>query len=405
MTGEVARLVLRNNYEQTLCLTLATERGVTDLDFQARLMKHLEAGGALDRQVESLPDDLALAEREEKGWGLTRPELAVLLAYGKIDLFGELLACKVPDDAYFGRELMGYFPRQMRERFPEAIQGHRLRREIIATMLSNSIINRGGSTMVQRLRDATGADTAEICAAFALARDVHDLEALLDEVDALDNQVANRVQTAIHLELQTLIRRQTVWFLRQVRHPEGLEPLVAHFRGGIARVAKALAKALPGQIKAATRAKESVLRQAGVPQRLARRIAALPVMERAADIVVVADAAGQEVERVAEVFFSLGQSLSIDWLLERTAELTVADYYDRLALTRLIETVQAAQRRLTTEAFAQADGKDVLASWIGRHGRSIQRTRAALDDLADSGALTLSKLQVAGAHMHDLAGD
>ena len=161
MTDEVAGLVLRNNDLQTLALSLAERRGPADLGFAQRLMQTLEREGRLDRAVEFLPDDAALAERALRGEALTRPEFAVLLAYAKLDLHDQLLDSRVPDEPYFARELQRYFPAGMRARFPDAIAAHRLRREIIATQLANAIVNRGGPTLVTRLVDQTGRGRAD----------------------------------------------------------------------------------------------------------------------------------------------------------------------------------------------------------------------------------------------------
>ena len=403
MTGEVAALVLRNNYEQTLCLGLAVSRCGEDLDYQQRLMRELESRDLLDRAVESLPDDNQLAERRSEGRGLTRPELAVLLAYAKITLFDDILRTDLTDDAYLGRELINYFPAPMRERFAPAIAEHRLRREIIATRLANSILNRGGSTMVQRLRDETGAGVAEIVAAFALARDSYDIEALLDEIDALDNRVANRVQTAIYVDVQNLIRRQAVWFLRHVGHGSGLEPVVARFRDGIGLLDRVLDSVVTEELAAGLAARAAELAGSGVPRKLARRLAALPILRRGTDIVLVADATGRSVEQVARAFFRLGGVLGTDELLQRAETTPAPGYYDRLALNRVVEGITAAQRRLTTGALSTVNGKDPVGKWLDGHASAIDRARAAVSELAESGTLTLSKLSVASAYMHDLA--
>ena len=175
MTDEVARLVLRNNYQQTLALSMAQRRGLEDLGFQQRLMQTLEVRGELDRGVEFLPDEMAIAERRKRNAGLTRPELAVLLAYAKLSLYSELLDSKMPDDPYLGRELGRYFPKEMSERYADALHAHRLRREIIATQLTNSMINRGGATLIVRIADQTGAAPPAIAAAFAAVRNSYDL--------------------------------------------------------------------------------------------------------------------------------------------------------------------------------------------------------------------------------------
>src|SRR4029077_3497476 len=160
--------------QQTLALSLAQRRASEDLGFHQRQMQLLESSGQLDRTVEYLPDDLELGERRKRGQGLTRPELAVLLAYAKLSLYGDLLASAVPDDPYLGRELTRYFPSQLVERYPDALDNHRLRREIISTQLTNSMINRGGPSFAVRIGDQTGASAAAIAAAFFVVRNSYD---------------------------------------------------------------------------------------------------------------------------------------------------------------------------------------------------------------------------------------
>src|SRR5690242_7051562 len=136
MTVNVASLVLRNNYLQTLCLSLVNEQGTQEISYAIQLMQRLEKSGELDRKLEWLPSDAVVIERDLKGGGLTRPELAVLMAYAKTSLFNEIVASDVPDDPYLSRELKRYFPVAMQERFGGDIENHKLRREIIATMLA-----------------------------------------------------------------------------------------------------------------------------------------------------------------------------------------------------------------------------------------------------------------------------
>ena len=235
MTDEVARLVLRNNYQQTLALSLAQRRGLEDLGFQQRLMQTLEMRDELDRGVEFLPDEMAIAERRKRNAALTRPELAVLLAYAKLSLYSELLDSTVPDDPYLGRELDRYFPKEMSERYADALQAHRLRREIIATQLTNSMINRGGATLIVRIADQTGAGSPAIAAAFAAVRNSYDLIELNSEIDALDNRISGKVQLDLYAAVQDLLLDRLVWFLRNVDLAQGLEnnrPLPRRHRTG-----------------------------------------------------------------------------------------------------------------------------------------------------------------------------
>ena len=246
MTDEVAQLVLRNNYQQTLALSLPQRRGLEDLGFQQRLMQTLETRGELDRAVEYLPDEMALAERAQaQSLALTRPELAVLLAYAKLALYSELL-----ESPRAGRSLSRPRDRPLfpegndRSAIPDALQHHRLRREIIATQLTNSMINRGGATLIVRIADQTGAAAASIAAAFAAVRNSYDMVALNSEIDALDNKVSGKMQLELYAAVQDLLLDRLVWFLRNVDLKQGLDTIIAHYREGIAQVAAALDGAL-----------------------------------------------------------------------------------------------------------------------------------------------------------------
>ena len=268
MTDDVAKLVLRNNFLQTLALSLSERRGVGDLGFARRLMHMLEAQGRLDRAIEYLPDDAALTERARRGEALTRPELAVLLAYAKLSLHDELLDSPVPDDPYLSKELERYFPAAMRERFPDAVANHRLRREIIATQLANAIINRGGATMVARLVDQTGADAPTIAAAYAATRDSFGLGDLNTAIDALDGAVSGAVQLKLYGDLQDLLMNRIVWFIRNVDFTkQSLADIIGTYSAGIAEVARGLPKTLSEEALAQWHERTNALVEQGTPGR------------------------------------------------------------------------------------------------------------------------------------------
>ncbi|MFY9686954.1 MAG: NAD-glutamate dehydrogenase, partial [Pseudolabrys sp.] len=339
MTDEVARLVLRNNYQQTLALSLAQRRGLEDLGFQQRLMQTLEQRSELDRTVEFLPDDMTLGERRKQNAGLTRPELAVLLAYAKLSLYGELLDSTVPDDPYLGRELNRYFPKEMSDRYDDALHAHRLRREIIATQLTNSMINRGGATLIVRIADQTGAASSSIAAAFAAVRNSYDLIELNGEIDALDNKISGKVQLDLYAAVQNLLLDRLVWFLRNVNLSQGLEKIIGHYRDGIAQVESALDKALSKAATAVRDARIADLSKAGVPETLARRVANLPVLKAAPDIALVADRAGKPVSEVTATYFATEAFFQLDSVASAVPNIVVSDYFDRLALDRALDSI------------------------------------------------------------------
>jgi len=403
MTDEVARLVLRNNYQQTLALSVAQRRGLEDLGFQQRLMQTLEQRGELDRMVEFLPDDMTLSERRKRNAGLTRPELAVLLAYAKLSLYSELLDSTVPDDPYLGRELNRYFPKEMSERYAGALHAHRLRREIIATQLTNSMINRGGATLIVRIADQTGAASSSIAAAFAAVRNSYDLIELNGEIDALDNKVSGKVQLDLYAAVQNLLLDRLVWFLRNVDLSHGLEKIIGHYRDSIAQVEKALDQALSKAAASARDARIDELSKASVPETLARRLANLAVLKAAPDIALVADRAGKPVDEVTATYFATEAFFQLDSVASAVPNIVVSDYFDRLALDRALDSIGDAERRLTAAMVANGHaGADAVEEWVRPRQAEVERIRSAIHQIAGSG-LTLSKLSVAASLLGDLA--
>jgi glutamate dehydrogenase len=403
MTDEVASLVLRNNYLQTLALSLAERRGMDDLGFLQRLMQILETRGELDRAVEFLPDDMELGERRKRMQPLTRPELAVLLAYAKLSLHSELLESAVPDDPYLSRELQLYFPQQIRTQFPDALEKHRLRRDIIATQLSNSMINRGGPSLVVRIADQTGASPAGIAAAFAAVRDSYGMRALNDEINTLDNKIPTSMQLDLYAAVQDLLLDRLVWFVRNVDLSKGLASVIEHYRDGIASVTKALDTALADEAQAERAERRAELTDAGVDEALAHRLADLPELAAAPDIVLVADRTKKPVPEVAATYFAAEAFFRLDRIASAARDIAVSDYFDRLALDRALDSIGDALRRLAAAMVATgASGTAAVEAWITPRAAEVDRIRTAIHEIAGSG-LTLSKLSVAASLLGDLA--
>ncbi len=415
MTREVGHLVLRNNYLQTLALSLSERRGVGELGFLVRLMDVLETAGRLDRAIEFLPSDAAIEERRIAGEGLTRPELAVLLAYAKLALHDELLASTVPDDPYLGRELTRYFPAEIRERFPDTVEGHRLRREIIATQLANAIVNRGGPAIVTRLVDETGADASTIAAAYAATRDGYALSDIYAGIDVLDGVVPGQRQLGLYADVQDVMLSRIVWFIRYVDLRErSLDDVVGLYRDGIAEVAGALDEILPVSAREARQARQDALVDDGVPQELARRLADLQDLVTAPDIVLVARRTERPIRAVGAIHFALDGLFGLGALAAAAGAVPVSEHYDRLARDRAVGALAAAHRRLTgevtgwggvqTETAAGLDADAAVAGWARSRGGEVGRIRDAVAAIAASG-LTVSKLSVSASLIGDLAKD
>lgn len=402
MTDDVAALVLRNNYQQPLSISLAERQGVGYLGFFSRLMQSLEAKNLLDRAVEYLPDDKEIDERRRRSAALTRPELSVLLAYAKLALKDELLESDVPDDPYLRRELRRYFPAPIAERFPDALSHHRLCREIIATQLANSIINRGGPQFVVRTEDQTGASAASIATAFTAVRESYGMIALNTEIDGLDNKISGGLQLDLYAAVQRLLRDRVVWFLRNVDLTKGLAGVVAHYREGIAAVDAALDGALTDEAMTARDGRVAELVAAGVPADLARRLAGLPALTAAPDIVLVAERTAKNIADVTATYFAAEAYFQLDRITRAAREIRVSDYFDRLALDRALDSIGDAERRMAAAMTSEgAAGAAAVAAWVGMRTADVQRIRAAVHEIANSG-LTLSKLTVAASLLGDL---
>ncbi|MFN3348931.1 NAD-glutamate dehydrogenase [Pseudorhodoplanes sp.] len=403
MTDEVAALVLRNNYLQTLAISLAERNGLEDLASRQRLMQTLEGRGLLDRGVEFLPDDAELAERRRRGQALTRPELAVLLAYAKLTLFADLVETSVPDDPYLGKELTRYFPAELSRLYPDELEHHRLRREIIATHLTNSIINRGGPSLIARMTDETGASADRIARAFAAVRDSYGMVELNAQIDALDNKVAGALQLDLYAAVKRLLIDRMVWFIRNVDLDQGLMAVVEHYGTGIEQVAQALDAALTDEAAVARNARAAELMKSGVPEKLAMRIASLPALTVAPDIVLVADKTGREVPDVARTFLAVVRYFRLERIANDAREISAADYFDRLALDRARDHLAGAARRLTADVLKGGAGFEAMDAWVKPRHAEVERIRTAMHEIADTG-LTISKLSVAASLLGDLAG-
>ncbi|HWL74064.1 MAG TPA: NAD-glutamate dehydrogenase domain-containing protein, partial [Burkholderiaceae bacterium] len=229
MTDDVAALVLRDNYFQGQSLSVSGRMGTRLLDQQHRFIRFLDRQGRLNRTIEYLPSDDEIAERRIKGIPITSPERAVLLAYSKMWLFDELLASTLPEDPWVSTALARYFPSVLKEKFGSYIERHPLKREIVATHVLNSMVNRVGSTFVHRLMDTTGSTPSQIVRAYLLTREIFGLVPVWQSIEALDNIVADEVQSQMLIELGRRTVRATTWFLRSRRLAEPMLGTIERF--------------------------------------------------------------------------------------------------------------------------------------------------------------------------------
>jgi glutamate dehydrogenase len=265
------------------------------------------------------------------------------------------------------------------------------------------MVNRGGATLIVRIADHTGAAPAAIAAAFAAVRNSYDLIALNNEIDGLDNKVSGKTQLDLYAAVQELLLDRLVWFLRNADLAQGLETIVAHYRDGIAQVASAIESVLSKPALSARDARVAELVKAGVPSGLARRIASLPALKAAPDIVLVANNAKKPVTEVTATYFATEAFFQLDRVVHAVPNIVVSDYFDRLALDRALDSIGDAERRLTAAMVGNGmAGAGAVADWVKPRQAEVERIRTAIHEIAGSG-LTLSKLSVAASLLGDLA--
>ncbi|MEN1727656.1 MAG: NAD-glutamate dehydrogenase domain-containing protein [Pseudomonadota bacterium] len=397
MTDEVSDLVLRSNYLQTQALTMMETLTSERLGADEHFISMLDRQGVLDRDLEQLPDEEALRERVANGRGLSRPELSLLLSYGKITLYKDLIASDVPEDPYLSRELEDYFPVPLREQFKDLMPEHRLWREIIATKVTNSIVNRMGSNFPMRLREDTGADSATIAKAYTVVREIFQARDYWACVESMDNQVDAALQTRAVLKMWDLLRQMT---RRMIALPGGysidISSKVERFAPGITAYTDCLEEVLPPSLAKRLIRRRDELIEAGMPADFALRMAQLRFMNASLDIVEEARNQNRRVAEVAKVYFSLLNRLSLKWLRTRVEKLPVERQWHAHARGNLRDELYNYHRELASRILNECgDQDDPVAVWVERFEKETRRVSEMLDEMRNMGQADYPSMQVA----------
>ncbi len=384
MTDEVGALVLRNNYLQTQAISMMSAFRVSRHGTMAHFISWLEHRGVLERKLEELPDQETLDERRAKEIGLTRPELAVLLSYAKIKLYPELLESSVPEDPYLAQELTHYFPTPLREKYHQYMNQHRVWREIIATQVTNDVINRMGATFVMRMEEDTSATPPEVARAYTIAREVFDAPSLWQQIEQLDNKVAAEVQYDLLLRLWELLRHATRWVLNRPGHSLDIAEQVERFRPGVQALITHLEQSKVDTWRGDMDATIADLVARGAPKRLAQHVAVIDALYPALDIVDVANEEGRKVEKVGWVYARLGQHFGLKWLRGQIERLPVDGLWHANARGSLRDQLYEQHRALTVRvmrSYPKHDPDSALDAWLAEHAVDTQRVHAMMADM------------------------
>ncbi|MEO1100240.1 MAG: NAD-glutamate dehydrogenase, partial [Pseudomonadota bacterium] len=387
MTDDVAAHVLAHNYDQTGALSLAEETAKADHEALERLMVYLEERGVLNRALEELPLSAEMEARREAGKWLTRPELSVLLAWSKITLFDDIVASDLPDDPYLQATAQAYFPEAIRK-YGDAIDAHRLKREIIATVVSNRLLDVAGPVFLARLREATGESNADLARAFEAARALLNFPTFSEQVNALDNRVEADVQDQLRLEAASGLSVATAWLAEQERGNPlteiigGFEEKLDAFKSSLRDTGAAFGSA---RIERRTRS----LVKRGAPEELARWAAAMPQFAEGIAVARLASRTGKPVKNVASQYYALGDMLRLDRLRAAAEDsLVSASYWDRVATRRLVDELTAMQ--IAATAAVMDHGGDA-SIWLDTRNGSRADVVSTLKELSRERRWSFSK--------------
>ncbi|MCL6710357.1 NAD-glutamate dehydrogenase [Pseudomonas sp. R2.Fl] len=406
MTDEVAALVLRNNYLQTLTISLSEMKGRGNREELSRLMNVFEAAGRLNRRVEVLPDEATIAERYSSGKSLTRPEIGVLLSYAKIVLFDQLVESSLPDDPYCQKALLEYFPAKMRKTFQADILNHTLHREIIATVLANHVINRGGPGFVVAMTDATGAMPADVVKAALLTRDGLGLPALWARIDALDGKIPGLVQNHLYSVAGQAYSELTRLLLETATAAGEVGPALEKLSKAVGSLRSAIAQALPGPSRDAVTREIETFVEAGVPEDLASEVCFLPTLAITPEIMEISERTATAFPRAIAGFFTVTETFQVGRVLDLANRVVTVDHYDNQALMRSLDRIGETRRRIVCAALlGHKSDRDPISAWSAGDAQRIARVREELKLLVESGEPSLSRVTVAAGLLGDLAHD
>lgn len=409
MTDEVGSLVLRNNYMQVQAISIAESEAKKRFAEYRRLMNHMVESGKLDRELEFLPNEEQLLERDAQGKQLSRPELSVLISYIKSQLKEDLCCSDICENAYVARIVQTAFPGKLSMEFPERISSHKLRCEIIATQLANDMVNHMGITFVDRMRQAPGISSSDVALAYVTARDVFSVPKYWRMIEELDHEVDAQLQMRLMADLMRLMRRASHWFLRNRRAGLDPEQEVLSFRPSVNTISENLGNFLKGHMRDSWQHRQETLAEQNIPPQLAHFIAAAPSLYSSLSIAEAAKDTDMHAAVVADTFFSLGDKLDLHWFHKQISDLGVKSQWQAMAREAYRDDLEAQQGSITTSVLMSMDDQlqdnveASIESWLKKSSDAIGRWQHLVSEVRAANTGDFSVYTVANRALTDLA--
>ncbi|MCC5791820.1 MAG: NAD-glutamate dehydrogenase [Legionellaceae bacterium] len=377
LTSEISDLVLENNYQQALVLSYAAFMAKEDIGLHAEYIKELESKNILNRAVEYLPENKALMERKAGALGLTRPELATLLAYTKINLKEDILHSRLPEDAFLAKKLGTAFPGVINKTYHDALEKHQLKRDIIATQLANAVINNMGLTFIYKTQMETGASVEDIIKAYTVASEIFSSHALQRLIESLDYKVSMSKQLDMIINIRKLLALSTRWFLQNNRINDQLQPLIECYSQAVTSLEQWIPDLMGGATKEYLTELGNEFQKAGLSKDVASRIATYRAIYASLNIIEVAMQNEWELEATARIYFASGERLNLLWFRDQIANDPRESFWNQLAQLSLRDELDLAQRTLTIRIMQKTSPEESaekrVSAWVDAHQTMMVR--------------------------------
>jgi glutamate dehydrogenase len=405
MTDIVADLVLRNNYLQTQTISMSETISAARIDETATLITNLERSGLLNREIEFLPDQAQIDERRARKLGFTRPELAVVLSYAKIDLYNGLIESEETLEDFLAIDPQRYFPPILRRRYSELLAGHRLSRQILATLIANALVNRMGPAFVKRVQADTGANIVTVARAYEVARIICRAGSLYRTIESLDDEIPAKAQVAMMFEVSRTLRHTSFWLIEQ--YGDGLEILKAvdRLKESMARIYSRSGTHLSKAARTRNEEAERRYIAMGVPEKLANRMSLLLLTRPALDMADLAAERKRDVLDAARLYSVLNESLGLHWLHNRAEDLGVDGRWQAIARSNLRDEFYRIRRKLAFQLLTPRSKKDpgsIAAAWLARHATEVDNFIGMMDEMKLRDEIDFATLSVAAQEFRDL---
>jgi glutamate dehydrogenase len=281
-----------------------------------------------------------------------------------------------------------------------------LRREIITTATTNSLVNRMGPAFVPRAQEDTGAEPAQIARAYTAAREIFDMRKTWAEIEALDTRVPAKLQYSMAFQTGRLLRHVTYWLLAHRKRELQVDAAVAEFRKGVRQLESEIINFLSGADRERFESVRTEHIEAGVPAGLATRIASLGANNAALDIVEIATRHEVGVAEAARVYFEIGARVGLDWLRDQIEQLSVEGPWQAIARTGLRDAAMRIHRRLAERILSRTEQGAAHArvtAWVAAGGDDLARWQRTLAQMRSSAAVDFASLSVGVESVRKLA--